>query len=101
MSWTTPMIISAEEYKKLRFSFSRALDMLKEWYKVTRDWFWEWIHIEMKQKDYMLYEIDWKIEKLYQIPHIIMVKIKKEKNYYFPTDLSCESIFANDRYEVE
>jgi len=101
MSEAIPMMMSNEEYKKLRFSFSWALDKLKAWKKVTRNEFWEWIHIEMRQKDYVLYEIDWKIERLYQIPHIIMVKIKKEKQYYFPTDLSCESIFANDWYEVE
>ncbi len=87
MSETIPMMMSNEEYKKLRFSFSRALDKLKAWKQVTRDGFWNTCFIKMK--DYSFWSDS-------TIPYIQMVKWEN----YFPTDLSCESIFADDRYEV-
>lgn len=67
------------------FNFSKALELMKSWKMLTRKQFRDTCFIMAK------YPENWDDNTL---PYLQMVK----KWDYFPVDLSCESIFAEDRY---
>jgi len=69
------------------FDFSKALELMKHWKKLSRLQFRDSCYIRA-----MLLgtnHLDWNT-----LPYLQMIKWDER----FPVDLSCESIFAEDRY---
>lgn len=83
------------ENKPTTFDFSVALNLLKDGKKVSRLQFRDTCHVEAQYPT--------ELSKMTK-PYLIMVKKTKVSENtaidIFPVDLSCESLFADDWYEI-